>query len=86
MNPKVSVCLPTYNGAKYLRESIESALGQTFQDIELGIVDDCSSDETVELARTYARVIAWVHRRFAAFLINPKRAEAQTINVCSPVG
>lgn len=51
--PKVSIILPVYNGARYVRESIDSCLGQTFTDFELIIVDDCSTDETPEIIRSY---------------------------------
>ena len=54
--PKVSVAIPTYNGALYLEECLESAVNQTFSDIEIVIVDDCSSDETLEIAGRYARL------------------------------
>lgn len=50
----VSIVLPTYNGAQYLRESVESVLAQTFQDWELIIVNDCSTDETPQIADEYA--------------------------------
>ncbi len=51
---KVSIVLPTYNGGKYIRESIESILGQTFKEWELIIVDDCSTDESGRIAEEYA--------------------------------
>ncbi|GAM11536.1 putative glycosyltransferase EpsE [Geobacter sp. OR-1] len=44
--PLVSIVLPTFNGARYLAESIESCLNQTFTDWELIIVDDASTDAT----------------------------------------
>lgn len=47
--PKVSIILPTYNGARYLRQSIESCLSQTFSDLELIIVDDGSTDDTASI-------------------------------------
>jgi len=55
MNDLISVVLPVYNGAKYLRESIDSVLTQTYANWELIIVDDCSSDETPDIAREYAK-------------------------------
>jgi glycosyltransferase involved in cell wall biosynthesis len=51
--PKVSVCVPTYNGAKFLSETIQSVLAQTFDDFELLIVDDCSEDGTTDLAASF---------------------------------
>ena len=55
MRPTVSVCIPTYNGAEYLADCIDSVLAQTHSDLELLIVDDCSSDDSVEIAHGYAR-------------------------------
>lgn len=54
--PKVSIVLPTYNGEKYIRESIDSVLAQTFNDWELIIVNDCSTDSTPEIAEHYAKL------------------------------
>jgi glycosyltransferase involved in cell wall biosynthesis len=51
--PKVSVCIPTYNTARYLPEAIESVLRQDFEDFELVICDDVSTDETPEICRSY---------------------------------
>lgn len=51
---KVSIVLPVYNGQKYLRESIESILKQTYEDYELIIVNDASTDHTLEIAAEYA--------------------------------
>jgi glycosyltransferase involved in cell wall biosynthesis len=65
MRPTVSVCIPTYNGATYLADCIESVLAQTDVDFELLIVDDCSSDDSVAIAHDYARrdprVQVWVN-------------------------
>jgi glycosyltransferase involved in cell wall biosynthesis len=49
MDPSVSVIIPTYNRAHYLRNAIESVLNQTFRPCELIVVDDHSSDNTFEV-------------------------------------
>lgn len=51
--PIVSVLTTAYNREKYISEAIESVLSSTFKDFELIIVDDCSIDNTVEIARKY---------------------------------
>lgn len=52
-NPLVSVLMTAYNREKYIAEAIESVIASTYQNWELIIVDDCSSDKTVEIARSY---------------------------------
>ncbi len=52
--PLISIVLPTYNGARYLRRSVDSCLEQTFGDFELIIVNDCSTDDTSAIADAYA--------------------------------
>ena len=52
---EVSISIPTYNGALYLGECLESAVRQTFADIEIVVVDDCSTDKTVAIAEGFAR-------------------------------
>jgi glycosyltransferase involved in cell wall biosynthesis len=51
--PKVTVLLPVYNGERYLREAIDSVLIQTFIDFELLIIDDGSTDSSLEIIRSY---------------------------------
>lgn len=53
-SPLVSVCVPVYNAAPYLKECIDSILGQTYADFELLIVDDGSTDESALIAQRYA--------------------------------
>lgn len=52
-NPLVSVLMTAYNREKYIAEAIESVLASTYINFELIIVDDCSKDRTVEIARNY---------------------------------
>ena len=54
--PRVSIVLPVYNGVRYLRQAIESILAQSFKDYELIIVDDCSSDNTYEIAIGFSKL------------------------------
>ncbi len=51
--PKVTVCLPTYNSGEFITQAIDSILEQTFKDFELIISDDCSTDNTPEIIRSY---------------------------------
>ncbi len=53
MSPKITVLMPTYKGARYLRETIDSVLAQTFRDFELLIINDCSPDNTDEIIASY---------------------------------
>lgn len=53
MGKKISVVLTTYNGQKYLYEQMESLRKQTLKIDEVLILDDCSTDQTSELIRSY---------------------------------
>lgn len=65
--PTVSVCLPVYNGANYLPKAIESILAQEFEDFELLISNDCSTDATSSIIEQYAardnRIKTWTNKR-----------------------
>lgn len=51
--PKVSVLLSVFNGESFIKAAIESILNQTFQDFEFVIVDDASSDKTLEIIKSF---------------------------------
>lgn len=53
--PKISICMPIYNNASYLSEAIDSVLSQEFQNFELLIIDDCSTDNSAVIAGKYAK-------------------------------
>ncbi len=66
-NPVISIVLPTYNGSKYIRQSIDSCLNQTYRNFELIIVNDCSTDETPAIIEEYARKderVKIIHNQF----------------------
>ena len=65
--PQLSVIVPVYNATKYLRRCTDSILNQTFKDLELILVDDCSEDESYQLCQAIAqsdqRVIAYKRKK-----------------------
>lgn len=52
----VSVIMPSYNASRFIAESINSVLLQTYSNWELLIVDDCSKDNSVEIAQRFANI------------------------------
>lgn len=54
--PIVSVIIPTYNNAKYLKESLDSVFNQTYKTLEVIVIDDCSTDNTQEVLSKYAGI------------------------------
>lgn len=54
--PKVSIITPVYNSESYLKETIESVISQTYTDWELILVDDCSSDNSSQICKSYSGV------------------------------
>jgi glycosyltransferase involved in cell wall biosynthesis len=67
MFPKISVCIPTYNYARFLPETMESVLNQSFTDFEVIIIDDCSGDDTADIVQSYAD-----RDRRIRFSVNPQ--------------
>lgn len=65
----VSVILPNYNHAPFLKERIDSILEQTFQNFELILLDDCSKDDSVAVLRGYAS-----HPKVSYLIINDKNS------------
>ena len=65
--PRLSVCLPTYNGEAYVAEALRSVLQQSYTDFEVVAIDDGSSDRTLEILQEFAdpriRIYQNLHRR-----------------------
>ena len=57
--PKVSVIIPVYNGELYVKDAIDSALNQTYKNIEVIVVDDGSIDKTYEICESYGTKIKY---------------------------
>ena len=51
--PKISVIVPMFNSEKYIGLAIASVLAQTFRDFELILIDDASTDRTLEIAKSF---------------------------------
>ena len=60
--PQVSVIIPTYNRAYVLGEAIDSVLSQTYDDLELIVVDDGSQDETRDIVASYNSRLTYLHQ------------------------
>ncbi len=53
--PLISICIPTYNGSEFIFETLETAINQTYTNIEIIITDDCSTDNTLEICEEFAK-------------------------------
>lgn len=60
--PRVSVILPTYNRASLLKYALDSVMLQSFQDLEVVLVDDGSTDQTRELVKSYSPKVRYIYR------------------------
>ena len=65
MTPTISVIVPMYNAEKFIKPALESVLTQTFSDFELILIDDCSTDRTLEIAKSF-------DDRRIRLIVNPK--------------
>lgn len=59
--PKVSIIVPNFNHASYLKKRIDSIINQTFKDYELIILDDCSSDNSINIIEQYRQIAQISH-------------------------
>lgn len=83
-NKLVSIILPVYNGEQYLKNSIESCLNQTYNNIEIIIVNDASTDNSVQIIEEYARTyknIKVLHNQ-----VNKKLPASLNIGLSSATG
>lgn len=80
MQKLVSIISPCYNGAKYLPQYLESILNQSYSNIELILVNDASTDSTIQIAESYRQ---WLENRMFKYIILTQpsnRGQAAAIN------
>ncbi|MBL1457687.1 MAG: glycosyltransferase [Methylophaga sp.] len=75
--PKLSVIMPVYNGARYLKEAIESVLNQSFRDFEFIILDDGSNDNSLQIIKSYAGIDSRIR-----YFTRENRGIVDTLNEC----
>lgn len=73
--PKVSIIMPNHNGERYIKDSIQSVLDQTFVDFELIIIDDFSSDNSRQIIDSFS------DKRIIKYYSNKNRHVAYTVNI-----
>lgn len=59
MNPSISILIPCYNAARWIEQSITSALNQTYANIEVIVIDDGSTDRSLEIIKSFGEQIYW---------------------------
>ena len=80
MLPKVSVCVPLYNGERYLAETLDSVVTQQGVDLEIIIGDDGSTDRSLEIARDYAQ--RYPHPKWSILSSGERLGMAGNWNAC----
>lgn len=84
MKNLVSIVTPSYNSSKYIKQTIQSVLSQTYENWELIVVDDCSTDNSVEIIKEFAVNNSKI--RLLEFQINKGAAEARNAAISMAKG
>ncbi|HCA58980.1 MAG TPA: hypothetical protein DEP46_13490, partial [Blastocatellia bacterium] len=78
MKPLVSAIIPNYNYARYVGEAVESALGQTYPNIEVIVVDDGSTDNSLEVLEQYRDRIKIIAQKNSGVCVARNRGVAES--------
>lgn len=78
MRPRVSVVIPAYNAEQWIGETINSVFNQRYPDIEIVVVDDCSTDKTWEILQEIKRTIPGNIKSFVTFRNDQNAKECRT--------
>ncbi len=78
--PRVSAIIPVYNGEAFVGRAIESALAQTYAELEVIVVDDGSTDSTAEIVRSFEDRVACIYQR------NQERSVARNAGLARATG
>ena len=54
--PKISILIPVYNGEKYIKKCLDSAISQTYKNIDIIVIDDGCTDNTVNIVKQYKNI------------------------------
>jgi glycosyltransferase involved in cell wall biosynthesis len=72
--PRVSVIIPAFNAERYIRETLDSVLDQTYPEVEVIVVDDGSTDGTAECVRAYGDSVKYLHQKNSGGCGSPRNA------------
>ena len=79
----ISIALASYNGSKFIREQLNSILAQTYQDFELIVCDDCSTDNTLQILEEYAAKDGRIKINANEHNIGFKKNFEKAVSLCS---
>ena len=63
MSIEVSVVIPAFNAGNFIRRTIDSVLGQSFESYEIIVVDDESTDNTAEIVKSYGEKVRYIYQK-----------------------